>query len=540
MLDRPKPTSLTGADILARALHAAGARRVYGIPGGEVLALIEALDRAGIGVHLARHENAAGFMAEGSWHADGSLPVLFSTLGPGVANAVNVVANAMQDRVPLVFLTGCIDAADAETYTHQLFDHQAVLRPVVKASFRAAAGSVGPMVAKAVAIARDGQPGPVHVDVPIGVAEAMADERERLPIPAAMPVVPASLSALRALLAAAERPLIVAGVDVVNAGAAAELAALADATGAPVITTYKAKGLIDERDPRIVGAAGLSPKADRILLPLVAAADLIVLAGYDPIEMRVGWRNPWPPGTTVIDLAPTLRTHGMHEVTHSAVGDVRAMLAALAEGLQRRPVWPDGRPAALRAELAAAFRPGEAWGPAAVFAALREAAPEDAVVTVDSGAHRILLSQMWQARSPRGLLQSTGLCTMACALPLAIGCKQARPDAPVIAVVGDGGLEMGLGELATLRDLGLPLTIVVMVDASLALIAMKQQATGRGPLAVGIGRTDFAAVAGAFGGHGETVSDAGSFRSALASALRAETFTLIACRIDADAYCDSF
>jgi acetolactate synthase I/II/III large subunit len=540
MLDRPQTKALTGADILARALVAAGARRAYGIPGGEVLALIDALRHAGVAVHLARHENAAGFMAEGSWHADGSLPVLFATLGPGVANAVNVVANAAQDRVPLLFLTGCIDSTEAETYTHQVFDHQAVLRPLVKASFRAAAGAIGPMIAKAISVALDGQPGPVHIDLPIGVAEGPSQERETPAISVPMPTIPADMSQIRALIAQAKRPLIIAGVDAVNAGAAAELSALAEAAGAPVVTTYKAKGLIDERSPRVIGAAGLSPKADRILLPFVASADVIVLAGYDPIEMRIGWRNPWPAGTTVIDLTPVLRTHGMHHVSHAAVGDVRAMLAALAEGLRPRPVWSDGRPAAVRSELASAFGATGMWGPAAAFAVLRDIAPDDTVVTVDSGAHRILLSQMWIARRARSVLQSTGLCTMACALPLAIGYKQARPSAPVIAVVGDGGLEMGLGELATLRDLGLPLVIVVLVDASLALIALKQKAMGRDALAVDIGRTDFAAVARAFGGHGESVSDAAAMERALASALDRDTFTVIACRIEASDYSGAF
>ncbi len=130
-----------GADLVAARLAAAGATHAFGIPGGEVLALVDALERADIRFLLAKHENAAGFMAEGLWHATGAQPVLIATLGPGVANAVNVVANAQQDRVPLLFITGCVDQALAESYTHQVFDHQAVLRPLVKASFRAAPGT---------------------------------------------------------------------------------------------------------------------------------------------------------------------------------------------------------------------------------------------------------------------------------------------------------------------------------------------------------------------------------------------------------------
>ncbi len=113
-------------------------------------------------------------MAEGLWHATGALPVLVTTLGPGVTNAVTVIAHALQDRVPLVVITGCIDQALAESYTHQIFDHQAMLRPIVKASFRAAPGTEELVTAKALATARRGRPGPVHIDLPIAVAEARA------------------------------------------------------------------------------------------------------------------------------------------------------------------------------------------------------------------------------------------------------------------------------------------------------------------------------------------------------------------------------
>jgi acetolactate synthase-1/2/3 large subunit len=127
----------TGADIIAQKLHGAGCRHAFGIPGGEVLALMQALDEAGLKFVLVKHENAGGFMAEGGWHADGAPGVLLATLGPGAANAINVVANAWQDRVPLIFLTGCVDQGEAESYTHQVFDHQQLLRPIVKASFSA-------------------------------------------------------------------------------------------------------------------------------------------------------------------------------------------------------------------------------------------------------------------------------------------------------------------------------------------------------------------------------------------------------------------
>jgi acetolactate synthase-1/2/3 large subunit len=532
---------LTGAEIVGRALARAGATHAFGIPGGEVLALMQGLDAAGLRFVLVKHENSGGFMAEGLWHMTGALPVLVATLGPGVANAVNVVANAMQDRVPLIFLTGCVDAAEAETYTHQVFDHQALLRPVVKATIRLVAGAVGAGIARAIAVATSGQPGPVHVDVPIGVAEGLYEEAPF----AAHPVVAAGLpdaavlERARAVLAAARRPLAIAGVDAVNEGAGPAIAAFCRAHGIPLVTTYKGKGLMPEDDPLCLGGAGLSPRADRVLLPLVAEADAVLLLGYDPIEMRIGWRGVFGPAQKVIEIAAVPRTHGMHRVDIALKGGLAATLEALRHAAPAR--WPGQEPARARAALAEAFRGPEGWGPHAVFRTFRRVMPPETVVTADSGAHRILVSQIWQCPAPRLMLQSSGLCTMACAVPLAAGAALGRPGVPVVAFVGDAGLEMGAGELATLRDLGVPVIICVLVDASLTLIEMKQRAGQRPNLGVDFGATDFPAVARAFGGQGLWADDAAGLEAALQEALRRQGgFTLIAARIGRRAYDGAF
>lgn len=530
---------VTGADLLAGGLAAAGATHAFGIPGGEVLALVDALGRAGIRFALARHENAAGFMAEGLWHATGALPVLVTTLGPGVANAVNVVANAQQDRVPLVVVTGCVDQELAESYTHQVFDHQAVLRPLVKASFRVAPGTERLVVAKAVAIARRGRPGPVHIDLPIAVAEARTRPRAVPAIPSASSAIPADLRPAQALIAAAQRPLVIAGLDLVNQGGAAALDRFLTCAGAPLLTSYKAKGLVPEDDPRVIGAVGLSPKADAIVRPLLDAADLIVLAGYDPVEMRQGWREPWPAGKPVIDIVAEPVQHGMHTSTLLLEGDVGTILTRLSDGLAPKTAWPGGEPAAARGAFRAAFAAPEDWGPHAVFETLRAVAPAGVVATADSGAHRILLSQIWSCDGPRRLLQSSGLCTMGCALPLATGAALGS-GRPTLCFVGDAGLEMVLGELATLRDLALPVVLVVLVDEALGLIALKQRQLGLPRAGVDIGASDFAAVARAMGGHGVTVDDRENLAREAAAAFRRDGFTLLACRIDAACYAGAF
>lgn len=532
---------MNGADVVARRLAAAGVREAYGIPGGEVLALVRAIDEAGIRFVLCKHENSGGFMAEGAYHATGAPGVLVATLGPGVANAVNVVANAWQDRVPLVFITGCVDPAVAARYTHQVFDHRALMAPVTKASLTLVDGAVDVIIDKALAIAMSDPPGPVHVDLPIGVARtAQRDE----PVAPSSPAVRAGPMAGEAMetasrwLREARRPLVIAGLEVLYQQGEKAVRDFTLDTDIPLITTYKAKGIVDERHAPSLGAAGLSPRADEILLPFVAQSDLVVLAGYDPIEMRSGWCHPWPDSTRVVEFSATADPHGVHRSSLRFVGDVASGLRALVAGGGPAACWPDGEPSRVRASLDERFNAAsDAWGARAVVDVARTMLPDDTIATVDSGAHRILLSQMWRCSQPRTLLQSTGLCTMGCALPLAIGYKRLNPHRPVAAFMGDACLEMVLGELATLRDARLPVVLVVFVDESLALIELKQRGAGHASVGVDFPGTDFVAVAEALGGRGVAVDSRDAFASAIRAALNEETrFTLIACLIGRKAY----
>jgi acetolactate synthase-1/2/3 large subunit len=530
---------VNAAEVIARRLHAAGCRTAFGIPGGEVLALIDALGRAGIRFVLTRHENAAGFMAEGVWHATGAPGVLVATVGPGIANCLNVVENAREDRVPLIVISGSYDPATQARYTHQIFDHSAVFREVAKASFVVPEGAVDTVIDKAIGIALSGRAGPVHLDLPIAVAEAAQPAPRTFLRPAPLLAAPApgpALDKAREMFAAAQRPVLMVGLDALNEpGGAQAVRAFAERHRIPLVTTYKAKGILPEDHPLALGGHGLSPKSDRIVLPVFEAADLVLSAGYDPVEMRAGWRDPWDPAKA-IEFAHAPNDHDMHHAALAWTCSVKGGLDALEDGLAAKPGWLDDTPARIRAALDAAFAPRAEWGPDVAIAELLAVAPSDATITVDSGAHRILLSQMWRARHPRAVLQSTGLCTMGCALPLAIGFKHARPASPVIVFTGDAGLEMVLGELATLRDLGLPLVIVVFVDRSLALIEMKQRRSGLQNAGVDFRRTDFALLARVYGGLGLTVAGPGEAGPALAEALAADTFSIIALELPRRAY----
>lgn len=542
----PPPTPPRAADVLAARLFDAGCRFAFGMPGGEVLTIVDALERAGIRFILCKHENAAAFMAEGAWHRTGAPGILVATVGPGALNGVNAVANAHQDRVPLIVLAGCVDADEAQTYTHQVLDQTQVFRPITKATFTLNTGAAHVIADKAVAIALEGRPGPVHIDVPITVA--VTPVRPELPVRRsfAEPTVPAahSLSDMRAALANAERPILIAGVDALNQGFDTRRQDMSDALrefvetyNVPVITTYKAKGLLPEDHALALGGAGLSPKADDILLPLVQRADLIIGLGYDPIEMRTGWRDFYFPGIqTMIDITAEPNHHYMHQATMNVIGDCAATLKAMAEDVPPRATWTDGEITAVKAKLSDAFPVDDDWGPAAIIDTCRAELPRNALATADSGAHRILLSQMWECYESRGLMQSSALCTMGCAIPLAMGAQVADPTRTVVSFSGDAGFLMVAGELSTAAELGLKTIFVVFVDASLALIELKQRQRQLTNAGVDFVKHDFAAMGRAFGGAGHTVTSRVELKDALAAAQSADTFTVIAAMIDRGAY----
>lgn len=536
------------ADLAARTLYAHGIRQAFGMPGGEVVTLIDALEAAGIRFLLCRHETAAAIMAAGAYAVTGAPGLLVTTLGPGLANAVNGVADASQEHVPLIVMSGVVEHALRGRYTHQILDQTALMQPLVKGSLEIEEQGSAATTARAIRLAMRAPMGPVHLQLSPDTAAKAALPGETEFAPARRidaPLAPDSnaVGQIAALIAKAERPIILAGLEALRDEAGPSLRRLMETKAIPLITTYKAKGIVDETHPLSLGGAGLSPLADRELLPLVKAADLVLLCGYDPIEMRAGWLNPFLPSADVLEISACPADHAMHAATIAIEASPRAVLEALLKRLGEapaRPVWPEGEPAAVRERLRALFAPPAAWGPHAVIDALQTGLPAAATISVDAGAHRILLSQQLKIRRPLGLMQSAGFCTMGAAVPLAAGAKAARGDTPCIAVLGDGGLEMGLGEFATLRNENLPIVIVVFQDESLALIELKQAQAGLERKGVALGQSKFEDVAAALGGRGWRVRSREAFEAALSAALQERCFSVIVCEIQVDDYAGKF
>ncbi|MBX2806626.1 MAG: thiamine pyrophosphate-binding protein [Hyphomicrobiales bacterium] len=536
------------ADLAAETLFAHGVRQAFGMPGGEVVTFIDALEKAGIRFILCRHETNAAIMAAGASVETGAPGLLVTTIGPGLTNAVNGIADASQEHVPLIAFSGVVEHALRGRYTHQIIDLTALLQPLVKGSFELEQQGAAATMARAIRLAQRGPMGPVFVQLSPDTAARDAPETEYFVPPPKRLAAPVTLDSeavteIAAQLQDASRPLIIAGLEAAQDGCGQLLQKLMERVGAPLITTYKAKGVVDEHHPLVLGGAGLSPLADRHLLPLVKSADLVLLVGYDPIEMRPGWLDPFASANNIIEISAAPADHGMHAATVLAETSPAGCLTAL---LERLPAageansWADGEPAAIGETLRAAFAPPPEWGPHTIFDVLQNDLPPEATITADSGAHRILLSQQIRIRRPFGLMQSAGYCTMGPAIPLAAGVKASNPDRPVIAVLGDGGLEMFFGELATLRDAQLPVTIVVLQDESLALIELKQAQAGLERRGVGLGLTKFEDAAAAFGGCGWRVKSREEFQAALAKASGANMFSIIVCEIQVKDYAGKF
>lgn len=532
----------TAATIIANRLASQGCRHAFGMPGGEVVVLLEALEAAGIGFTLCKHENNAGYMAEGSWQATGAPGILLTTIGPGLANAVNTIANALQEQVPLIVLSGCIDRAEAESFTHQVIDQSALMAPVTKAQFRVAEDTAAAVINKAIAIASSDPPGPVHVDLPHNLAATLATDSQTSAMVSTPGVWPDDASRKQAvqLLENSQRPILLAGIGAIQHRAGPAIRALCEKFSMPLVTTYKAKGIMDENHPLCLGGHGLSPLSDKSILPLLASSDCVILAGYDPIEMRNGWCHPWN-ANTAVEIAHCDNHHGMHGSAVRFVGDVAASLQQIVESATPvRETWTDQAPQKAKAVVDEIFSSRPDWGPHQVFAGLQAQLPQDAIVTIDSGAHRILMTQMWRCQSPGTLLQSCAFCTMGISLPLAAGYKHAAPERMVVSVVGDAGLEMVIGELATLRDRQINITIVVLVDESLALIELKQRRSQLPNAGVDFGGTDFVALARAYGGYAAWIEDSDSFRREIELASKANSFSVLACKIDKKGYDGAF
>ncbi|MCL6449937.1 MAG: thiamine pyrophosphate-binding protein [Acetobacteraceae bacterium] len=499
--------AVTVAQALARRLKAAGVKRVFGVPGGEVLDIIQALREAGVEFVLVRHEAAGAFMAGVSGRITGRPGACLATLGPGAANMVLGVASARLDRCPLLAITGSLPTSLPETHTHQRLDIGALYRPITKATWVLGPRAAVETVDRALALAAAQPWGPVHLSVPRDLARLPVEAGKAPEVPAACPMGDLTAGEVARLLSRARFPLAVVGLGADPEDAAAA-AGFLERQAIPFVVTPQAKGLIDERHPMFCGVAG-GMAADGVMVELLERADLVLGIGFEPSEVDQDWHQRLP--VIWIQDAP-------HACRRSLPPRCLARrFAAVARELQEMlPAppnwgWEAETPSRVRDSLAErlevpfdASRRGR-LSPVRVLRALRAALPEDAVMVTDVGAHKLLAGQAWRAFRPGTFFMSNGLSSMGFGLPAAIAASLELPGRPVVALIGDGGMAMMMQEVETAVRLAAPVTVVVLVDRCLALIRVSQERRGLDRAGVDFGDIGFSACARAMGAEGYAV-----------------------------------
>ncbi len=390
-----------------------------------------------------------------------------------------------------------------------------------------------------------GRPGPVYLSVPSNLARqeegpaASSATRQPLPrLPPRLVGMPAEeeLARAAAMIAEARRPLALVGIAADAVAIRPALLRWLAATGVPVATTPKAKGLVPEDHPAFV-ATSTGMAGDKLFVRFLQSADLLIGIGFDPVEAI----RPFYTESPFLSIADYSLAEPRFMPALELLGDVPATLDALRERVHARHGWEPDEVRAFRQRLIASLTPAATrtqagLSPAYLFTRLRSLVPRDTIVTVDTGAHKLLLGQIWQAWEPRSYLVSHGLSTMGYALPAALAAKLERPDRPVVAVTGDGGLAMALAELETAVRLGLPVVVVVLSDRSLHLIRLHQERWGVLPQGVDFGPIDFAGIAPGFGARGVRTERWTELDDAVTMALRSDRPTLIEVPVDPGDY----
>lgn len=508
-------TSRTLVEAIIDRLAARGVRRIFGVPGGDCnLDFLDAAERNGIEFVLTRSEAPAAIMAAVTAELTGTPGVVMTTRGPGLANAINGVAYAQLDRACLLVIADAYDG-DLGHVSHQRMDQPALLTPVVKAW--AGLGSADPLgeFDTLLAVAAAEPPGPVYLEVTgRRVREVAPDELAPSPGPAG--AVPAETlavpPAMRKLLAGARRPVLIAGLQAARPAAAAGLGDLVSRWGCPVLLTYKAKGVLDDDDPRALGYF-IGGAAER---PLLEQADVVVLYGFDPIEcppQRWGYDAP------VVELSEHRFDRHFIAERCSLIGDLAGAAAAL-RSVDLAGGWQAGELGRLKTVIrhAALMSSGSPMSAQDIVQTAARVLPPETRITVDAGAHMLPVMHLWPSRGPRQALISRGLATMGFALPAAIASALAEPERPVVAFTGDGGLMMNPAELATAVQQRCSILVVVFNDSCLSLIAAKQRRRGLRGAGTDFSPTNFAKVAEGFGARGFRAETVGELKTALQEA----------------------
>jgi acetolactate synthase I/II/III large subunit len=541
----------TAAHLLVDCLAAEGCEYVFSVPGEETMDVLDALsDHRSVRHITTRHEQGAAFMADVYGRLTGRAAVAMATLGPGATNLVTGIADAYLDRAPMVAITGQASSDKLHKEAHQVVDIVQMLAPVTKWNTRVQRVEAIPeIVRKAFRVATLEKPGPTHVELPENLAASTVDD-------AAAPLVPGktyfpeptdeAIAHAADLVAASQRPIVLAGNGVLRRHASAELRAFARGLHVPVAMTFMGKGAVDDRSHLSLMAVGLQAR-DHVMSGF-DRADLVVCVGYDLVEYAPARWNPDGRKRILhIDTQPA-EVDAEYRPEVELIGDIDGSLRRLLAAVQPRGI--SGRDAGerhearetlvhadLRTALLADLEAGadsSGWPitPQRAIAELRAALGPDDIVVSDVGAHKVWVARLYQAYEPNTVIISNGFAAMGISLPGAIAAKLVHPDRHVVALCGDGGFLMNSQELETAKRIGANVTVVVWRDDGYGLIDWKQRNEFGRPFGVEFGNPDFVAFAESFGIAGYRPSSADDLGATLRRALDTDGPSLVEVPID--------
>ena len=505
------------ASHIAASLHSLGVTRAFGVPGEDHLRLLDAISNQGIDYIAARDESAAAIMASADAETTGGLGVVIVTLAPGITNAINGIANAYLDELPVLVLVGQHSADRLTTIVRQNLDNRLIVSGVTKAAMTMGSNAAQGVI-RAAAVALAAPQGPVLLEVPDSVTRrAPAPDSSRWlrePSPTTKPKSDARLDdAIIHRLEAAKRPAIIVGGSQWPTEFGAQLAAVAERLRAPLFLTPTASGLVTTENPWFAGTF-LHGNPERRLLE---SCDVILAIDVRPAEI---FNTPWSLPAGVIALRSTPDIHHVIPVELGWVGDLSAALRELEQGEKGTSTWQVSEVEAYRVDLARIFRSEthQFTIPTAIRI-INGLLPADGYLTVDAGFGKPITAYLWESRRPGRYFSSHGLSTMGYAVPAANALQLRHRDATVVAFLGDGSLLMRAAEISVAAEHALPCIYVVWLDGTLSQIQVKQRRQGLKEVGTSIPNFSCSAIAKAFGADGYDVSTASDLKAAVSAGL---------------------
>ncbi|MFZ2287467.1 MAG: thiamine pyrophosphate-binding protein [Bacteroidales bacterium] len=552
---------MTAEELLARRLRDHGVRRFFGIPGGPSIPYMEAFRKEGIEFILTSHEASAAVMADVTARLTGVTGVCHATFGPGATNLSTGVGGALLDRSPVLALTSELSDEWKGRTAQMNIDHQALFRPLTKATFRMSAADTAEIIDRSLAIANEEYPGPVHIGLPSGLAGRRVKERASYQagrgLKGSAPVTAGQTGSfhteerVKVLLASSRRPLIAAGLTAMRHETGRRLVEFLEQHQVPVVFTPMAGSLLPSSHPCYAGVLfhALSDRLKR----LTDEADMVIGLGYDPVEYNY---ESWIPGVPIVhfdtretdlQIRGAIQSVSPPDMWFEALSVLRSapeMMALTTE---------------VRQEILAGLRTAaQDFNPVTALTVLRDMLPRGTIVTADVGSHLHLLGQMWEIQPPGRLIMTNGWSSMGFGLPAALAASFVSRDSqkasfisrkgtaaallnhsnPVVCITGDGGFLMHAGEIITARRYGLKVIVVVLSDGELNLIRVKQSWKGMSPYGTGLFTGPMFGSDNYLGTEVIRAANAGEMKSAVGKALLSARSVIIEAVVDPSVYSD--